>query len=112
MTSSKNVTSYLITISQVCDELASIGEIVEESKLVRMALKRFLEQWQPFINGVVSRENLSDWNKLRDDFIQEELPCTQHTRVLHSSLRCLSQCLVLMYNVSSPLLGLTYITLH
>ena len=36
-------------------------------------MKGFTKEWKPFIKGVVSRDKLLDWNRLWDDFIQEEL---------------------------------------
>jgi hypothetical protein len=67
------VTSYLTYIRHVRDELAAIGDIVNDSELVRMALKFFMKQWTLFIKGIVSHGNLPNWSRLWDDFIQEEL---------------------------------------
>jgi hypothetical protein len=44
-----------------------------DSELVRMTLKGFMKQWTPFIKGIVACENLPDWSRLWDDFVQEEL---------------------------------------
>jgi len=41
--------------------------------MVRISLKGFTEEWRPFIKGITTREKLSDWNKLWNNFIQEEL---------------------------------------
>ena len=41
MTNSDIVTTYLTRISHVRDELVAIGEKVDDSQLVRMALKGF-----------------------------------------------------------------------
>ena len=41
--------------------------------MVRIDLKGFIEEWKPFIKGIVSREMLPDWNKIWDNFFQEEL---------------------------------------
>jgi hypothetical protein len=53
--------------------LAAIGEIVDDSELVRTALKGFRKECTPFIKGIVAREKHPDWSRLWDDFIQEEL---------------------------------------
>lgn len=37
-------------------------------------MKWLIEEWNPFIKGIVAREKLPDWNRLWDDFIKEELP--------------------------------------
>jgi hypothetical protein len=88
MTGSKNVTSYLTKIQQVRYELAAIGDNVADIELVRTTLKGSSKQWKPFIKGVVSREKLPDWNKLWDDFIQEELrdDDLQHKSCEHNAL--------------------------
>jgi len=36
-------------------------------------MARIAPEWKPFIKGIVSRNKLRDWNRLWDDFIQEEL---------------------------------------
>jgi hypothetical protein len=45
MTRSNMVTTYLTRIQQVRDEMNKIGETVDDSKLVRMALKGFPKEW-------------------------------------------------------------------
>jgi len=65
--------SYLTRISQVRDELIVVGVKVLDAYMGRIALKGFTEEWKPFIKGIVSREKLPDWNRLWDDFIQEDL---------------------------------------
>jgi len=32
-----------------------------------------MKQWTPFIKGIIECENLADWSRLWDDFIQKEL---------------------------------------
>jgi hypothetical protein len=41
MTNIDSITSYLTRFSQICDELAAVGEVVDPSKLVRTALNGF-----------------------------------------------------------------------
>jgi hypothetical protein len=72
MSRSDNVTSYLMRITQVCDELAAIGEKTEDAELVNVALNGLPKSWEPFVKGVCARENIPDWQRLWDDCIQEE----------------------------------------
>ena len=58
MSNTDTMTSYLTKISQVCDELAAIGEIVPNLELVRTTLNGFSEQWASFVKGVVAREHI------------------------------------------------------
>lgn len=66
------VASYLTRLSHVRDELVAIGDNVPQSELVRTALKGSKE-CKPYIKGIVACDKLLDWNRLWDDFIQEEL---------------------------------------
>jgi hypothetical protein len=72
MSRSDNVTSYFMRITQVHDQLATIGEKVDDIELVNVALNGFPKSWEPFVKGVCARENIPDWQRLWDDCIQEE----------------------------------------
>jgi hypothetical protein len=72
MTKTKNVATYLTKITQVMDELGVVGEVVVVSELVRTAFNQVTKQWVVFVEGIVARENLPKWDRLWDDFIQEE----------------------------------------
>jgi hypothetical protein len=67
------VATYLTKFTQIRDELATVGETVDETELVRTTLNGFTKQWDMFFQGVVAREKLPDWERLWDDFTQEEL---------------------------------------
>jgi hypothetical protein len=67
-----NVNNYLMRITQVCDEIAAIGEKTKGVELVNVALNGLPKSWEPFIKGVFSQENIPYWQGLWDDCIQEE----------------------------------------
>ena len=69
----ESVSSYLTRVAQVKDELVVVGEVISDSKLVRIALKVFTKEWEVFVKCVVGREHLPDWSRLWDDFTQEEI---------------------------------------
>jgi hypothetical protein len=73
MSKGEGVTSYLTRLTQIRDEMATIGDIVPESELVRIALNGFGKQWDVFVKCVVGREQLPTWERLWNDFIQEEI---------------------------------------
>jgi hypothetical protein len=73
MTKTDTVASYLTKLSQIRDELGVVGEKVEGAELVRTALNGFSKPWDSFVRGIVAREKLLDWERLWDDFIQEEI---------------------------------------
>ena len=64
MTEFENVASYLIKIIQVRYELATIGESMEPTELVRTALKGLPKNWEVFVEGIIARENLPGWDRL------------------------------------------------
>jgi hypothetical protein len=72
MTNSDNVTSYLMRITQIRDQLAVVGETVLDAELVNVALNGFTKAWKPFIMGICARERLPNWERLWDDCIQQE----------------------------------------
>jgi hypothetical protein len=56
----ESVSSYLTRVTQVKDELATVGEVILDSELVRIALKGFTKEWEVFVKCVVGREHLRD----------------------------------------------------
>jgi hypothetical protein len=44
--------------------------------MVRTTLNNFTKPWGPFFHGIVAREIMPTWERMWDDFVQEE---TRHT---------------------------------
>ena len=59
-------------VTQIRDQFVANGEKIENKELVDMALNGFPPQWETFVQGVCARENLPSWERLWDDYIQEE----------------------------------------
>jgi hypothetical protein len=72
MTKAENVVTYLTRLTQVRDELGAVGEAIAGNELLRTTLNGVTKQWAVFVEGIVARENLSKWERLWDDFVQEE----------------------------------------
>ena len=72
MNGGEGVTAYLTRISAVRDELAAVGEVVAPTELVRTAVNGASKPWGAFVQAIVGRENLPTWDRLWDDFVQEE----------------------------------------
>jgi hypothetical protein len=72
MTKVENVVTYLTRLTQVRDELGDMGEAIVDSDLVRTTLNGVSKQWVVFVEGIVAREKLPGWERLWDDFVQEE----------------------------------------
>jgi hypothetical protein len=73
MAKGESMVTYLTKFTRIKEELAVVGETVDETELVRTALNSFTTLWDVFGRGVVARERLPDWERLWDDFTQEEL---------------------------------------
>ena len=68
----EKMVTYLTRITRVRDELAAVGEKVEDGELVRQALNGVTKSWAILVESIVAREKLPKWNRLWDDFTQEE----------------------------------------
>jgi hypothetical protein len=73
MLEDESVTSFLGRFTRIRDELGAVGEVVEPNSLVRQALHSFTKPWASFIQGIVAREALPTWERMWDDFVQEEI---------------------------------------
>ena len=72
MTKGEGVVPYLTRLTQIRDEIGAVGSKTVDEELVQIALKGFSKPWDTFVKGVVAREKLPDWQRLWDDFMQEE----------------------------------------
>jgi hypothetical protein len=59
-------------ITQIRDQLVAIGEVVDDTELVNVALNGFPESWEPFVQGICAREKLPPFDRLGIDCIKEE----------------------------------------
>jgi hypothetical protein len=66
------ITSYLLRFTQIRDELGAVGDIVDPYELVQTTLNGFSKPWESFVHGIVAREHMPSWERLWDDFVQEE----------------------------------------
>jgi len=60
MIQGEGVTSYLTRLSRVRDELDVFSLTISNSYMVRIDLKEFTKEWNPFIKGIIAREKLLD----------------------------------------------------
>jgi len=64
---------YLTRFYQAEYELTTIDVTVSNGDMVRISSKGFIEEWKPFIKGIIAKEKIPYWVRLWDEFIQEEL---------------------------------------
>jgi hypothetical protein len=72
MLQDESVTSFLSLYTQIRDELGVMGEVVDPDSMVRIALNSFTKPWGPFVRGIVVKEVMPTWERMWDDFVQEE----------------------------------------
>jgi hypothetical protein len=72
MLEDESVTSFLGQYTQIRDKLGAVGEVVDPYSMVRTTLNNFTKPWGRFVHGIVSREIMPTWERLWDDFVQEE----------------------------------------
>lgn len=56
MNRSNTITSHLTRISKARDELATVGETVFDSELVKVALKGCIKHWTTFVDVIIARQ--------------------------------------------------------
>jgi hypothetical protein len=56
MLKTESTTSYLGRFTQIRDELAAVGEIVDPDVMVRKSLNSFSKPWGSFVRGIVAWE--------------------------------------------------------
>jgi hypothetical protein len=72
MLEDESVTSFLGRYTQIRDELGAVGEVVDPNSMVRTTLNSFTKPWGPFVRDIVAREVMPTWERMWDDFVQEE----------------------------------------
>jgi hypothetical protein len=72
MSKSNTIASYLMRITPIRYQFVAIGETVDDTELVNVALNSFPEYWEPFVQGICAREKLLPLDILWIDCIQEE----------------------------------------
>jgi hypothetical protein len=59
----ESVSYYLTQVAQVKYELATVGEVITDSDLVRITLNGFTKEWKVFVKCVVGCEDLPYWRR-------------------------------------------------
>jgi hypothetical protein len=67
------VNLFLGHYTQIRDNIGAVGEVVDPNSLVRQSMNRFTKQWGPFVHGIVSREFMPTWERVWDEFVQEDI---------------------------------------
>jgi hypothetical protein len=72
MNKSEMIANFFPRISQIKDQLATIGDPVENVELVTTTLNGFPPSWDPFVQQICTRRRLPKFDNLWSDCTQEE----------------------------------------
>jgi len=66
MNKSNTISTYFITVSQIKDQLAAIGDTMDDAELVTTTLNGFPPSWDAFVQGICARRKLPKFDKAMD----------------------------------------------
>jgi hypothetical protein len=72
MQKSESIHAFFTRISQINEQIISIGDSVEEVELVMTTLNGLPKSWDSFIRGICSRSTLTKFSRPWEDCVQEE----------------------------------------
>jgi hypothetical protein len=67
------VALFFMNLSEIKEQLETIGEIMSDRELVLTTLQNLPKSWEPFIQSISGRESLPNFECLWTDCTQEEL---------------------------------------
>jgi hypothetical protein len=73
MTKGDTVALFFMKLSEIKEQLETIGEIMSDRELVLTTLQNLPKSWEPFIQSISGREALPTFDRLWTDCTQEEL---------------------------------------
>jgi hypothetical protein len=73
MTKGDLVALFFMKLSEIKEQLESIGEIMSDREIVLTTLQNLPKSWEPFIQSISGREALPTFDRLWTDCTQEEL---------------------------------------
>ena len=72
MQNSKSIQSYFTRVSQIKEQLEAVDEEVENVEIVMTTLNGLPRTWDSFIQGICAKKKLVKFNRLWEEFSQEE----------------------------------------
>lgn len=58
------VDPFLTKLQETRDELSAVGSTPQDSELVRLALNPISDEWQVFVQSILGRVTLSNWDEM------------------------------------------------
>jgi len=72
MQSFETIHRYFTKVSQIKEQLEAIEDMVEDAKVVMTTLNGLPRSWESFIQGIFSRRKMTKFNRLWEEWAQEE----------------------------------------
>ena len=73
MTKGEDMEHFLFRLQSIRDQLTTISAKVEDDVMVRTALNAVTNEWETFVQSILGRADLPDWDSLWSILQQEEL---------------------------------------
>ena len=68
----ETIQSYFTRVSQIKEQLEAVDEEVENAEIVMTTLNGLPRTWDSFIQGICARKKFVKFNRLWEEFSQEE----------------------------------------
>lgn len=73
MQKGEDIDPFLTRVQEVRDQLVVAGVTPQPRVLVRLTPNSISEEWQVFIQSVLGKDKLLEWDRMWSDLQQEEL---------------------------------------
>ena len=73
MTKGEDMEHFLFRLQAIRDQLTATSATVDDVVIVRTALNAFTDEWETFVQSILGRADLPDWDSLWSILQQEEL---------------------------------------
>ena len=73
MTMGEDIEHFLFRLQSFRDQLTATGATVDDAVIVRATLNAVTDEWETFVQSILGRANLPDWDSLWSILRQEEL---------------------------------------
>ena len=71
MQKEETMQSYFSKVSQIKEQLESVGDMVEEAEVVMTTLNGLPREWASFIRGICAKRKITKFSKLWEESLQE-----------------------------------------
>jgi hypothetical protein len=72
MAKANTISTFFMKISEIIDHLGAIGETIIDRELVMITFNSLPRHWEPFLQSIIGRADLPDFDHIWTDDTQEE----------------------------------------